>query len=168
MKVSKMLGKRIMSCSGKEGYVFSVNADKDGEIFMLCADDNEKEFALNLKNATHIGKNTLFEERADKEFATALRLGKACFDEDGKCIGRLEDFIFCGGKLKRAKIGKKNYPAEGLILGDVIIVKSVSLLKSDVVKNDTVLFKKGTPITDEVLEEAVAYGEYVQTRLKSL
>lgn len=168
MRVSKMLGARIVSLAGKEGYVLSVNADKDGEVFLLCADDNEKEFALNLKNATHIGKSTLFEERADREFATALRLGRACFDEDGKCLGRLEDFIFCGGKLKRAKIGKKNYPAEGLILGDVIIVKSVNLLKSDVVKGDAVLFKKGTPVTGEVLEEAAALGEYVQTRLKSI
>ena len=65
------------------------------------------------------------------------------------------------------RLGKACF-AEGLVYGDVIIVKQFLRLNGDVVKDGETLFKKGTFVTDDVLNEAAAAGEYVQTKLKSL
>ena len=168
MKLSKIFGKRIKSAGGKEGYVVSVNAEGQS-LFFVCADDNEREFTVDMQSVTSLGDNILYDGReSGKKAAVPVRLGRAGFDMRGNYLGNLEDFTIAGGKLKTAKIGKKNYPAEGLILGDVIIVKDLRRLKSDVIKNGSTLFKKGEYVTDGVLSEAAAAGEYVQTTLKTL
>lgn len=168
MKISQFLGKRIIGENGKDGYVLSVNTNGES-LYFVCADSEEREFAVDMQNVTGFGDSILYNgAESDKKAFTPVRLGKAAFDMRGNYLGNLEDFTLSGGKLKSAKIGKKNYPVEGLIFGDVIIVKDLRRLKSDVVKDGSILFKKGAYITDEVLVEAVAAGEYVQTTLKSL
>ncbi len=97
-----------------------------------------------------------------------MRLGCAGFDEKGNYLGILEEFTYSKNKLLKAKIGKKTYPAEGLLAGDVIIVKRVKRVNADVVKDGKVIIKKGTPLTNEVLASAEANGEYIQTNLKSI
>lgn len=167
MKVSELFGKRILGTNGKEGYVISVNAE-GGDICLVCADDSEREFAVDLKNVLSAGDKIIYDGTETGICATPLRLGRAGFDMRGKYLGNLCDFTLSGGKLKFAKIGKKNYPADGIILGDVVIVKDMRRLKSDVTKDGRTLFKKGAYVTDGVLSEAAAEGEYVQTTLKSL
>lgn len=168
MKVSSIYGKRILSTSGKCGYVISVNAGEQS-IFFVCADDNEKEFCVDMASVISVGDKIIYDgTECVSQNAVPLRLGRAGFDIQGNYLGKLEDFTVMGKQLKTAKIGKKNYPVEGLIFGDVIIVKNVRRLNCDVVKNGNTLFKKGTVVTDGVLAEAAAAGEYVQTTLKSL
>lgn len=168
MKLSQFFGKRIISTDGKEGYVLSVNADGQS-LFFVCADGNEREFTVDMSHVISIGDSILYDgTESDKKTSSHVRLGRACFDMQGNYLGNLEDVTLSGGKLKTAKIGKKNYPVEGLIWGDVVIVKNLRRLKSDVIKDGVTLFKKGSHITDEMLSEAAAAGEYVQTRLKSI
>lgn len=168
MKVSSIYGKKIMSTAGKEGYVISVNAEGQS-ICLICADGNEREFCVDMETVISSGDKIIYDgTECIICNAVPLRLGRAGFDMQGNYLGNLEDFTITGGKLKTAKIGKKNYPVEGLILGDVIIVKDLRRLKSDVIKNGNTLFKKGAYITDEVLAEAASAGEYVQTTLKSI
>lgn len=169
MNVSEFFGKKVISTQGKQGYVISVNAAQGRIECFICADENEKEFAVDVKNILSVGETVVYADRASEiKKATPLRLGRAGFDEKGNYLGILNDFTFTDGQLKTAKIGKKNYPAEWIIFGDVVIVKSMRRLKSDVTKEGEVILKKGTPVTQTVLDEAAAAGEYVQTTLKSL
>ena len=168
MKVSEFFGKRILGTNGKEGYVVSVNA-KGGSLCLICADGNEREFTVDMDNVLSLDDKIIYDgTEIENISAVPLRLGRAGFDTRGNYLGNLTDFTLSGGKLKTARIGKKNYPADGIILGDVVIVKDMRRLKSDVTKDGRTLFKKGAYITDEVLSEAAAEGEYVQTTLKSL
>lgn len=168
MKVSSIYGKKIMSTEGKEGYVISVNAEGQC-LYLVCADGNEKEFCVDMDSVVSIGDKIIYDgTECINLSAVPLRLGRAGVDMRGHYLGNLEDFTILRGRLKTAKIGKKNYPVEGLILGDVIIVKDLRSLKNDVVKDGSTLFKKGTFVTDEILSEAAAAGEYVQTTLKSI
>ena len=169
MKISELYGKRVISTAGKEGYVISVNATGGKILCLVCADEGEREFTVDFKNILAFGESVIYEDRQSVLAASVpVRLGRAGFDERGNYLGQLEDFTFKGEKLKSAKIGKKNYPAEGLILGDIVIVKDMKRLKKDVEKEGRLLFKKGTFVTEDVLLEAAASGEYVQTTLKTL
>ena len=167
MKVSELFGKRVLGTNGRDGYVVSVNAE-GRNAWLVCADDNEREFAVDLKNVLSADDKIIYDGTEVKVCATPLRLGRAGFDMRGKYLGNLCDFTLSRGKLKFAKIGKKNYPADGIILGDIVIVKDLRRLKSDVKKDGKTLFKNGAYVTDEVLSEAAAEGEYVQTTLKTL
>ena len=95
-----------------------------------------------------------------------------CADEEeneaGKYLGNLSDLDFNGTKIQRAKIGKRNYPAEKLFMGDVIIVPEVKRLKSDVIKDGKVILKKGAEVNPQLLSTAAAEGEFVQTNLKTI
>ena len=169
MKLSEIYGKKVLSTTGKEGYVLSVNAAGEKLTCFVCADMREREFTVEFKNIVKFGEKIIYTEGENCEaMGTPLRLGRACFNERGNYLGNLQDFTFFGDKLKTAKIGKKNYPAEGLILSDAVIVGDIRRLKSDVVKDGKTLFKKGTYVTEEVLNEAAVAGEYVQTTLKSI
>lgn len=168
MKISEIVGKKIFGEGGRQGYVVSVG-ELNGEIYLRCADGNEREFAVKMESVYQSGGNILFGggEAENKSFY-ALRLGRACYDMKGNYLGRLNDCTIRRGKLTGARIGKKNYPAGELIFGDAVLVKEVRRLNADVVKNGKTLFKKGTCVTDGLLGEAAAQGEYVQTTLKSI
>ncbi len=169
MNVSIFYGKPIESTAGKKGYVISVRAAADKLKCLICADENEKEFAVDVKNIIKIGDKIVYEDRDDAiKNSYSVRLGCAGFDESGRYLGNVEEITFKGDKLLKAKIGAKTYSAETLTYGDVIIVKKVKKLKYDVVKDGKVLFGKGTAVTREVLTEAELAGEYVQTNLKTI
>ena len=169
MVVSEIYGKKIESTNGKKGYVISVNATGGVLQCFICADENEKEFAVDVKNVISVGEKIIYEDRESAIKASKpLRLGRAGFDDKGKYLGVLEDYSFKGNKLCKIKIGKKNYPAEGVTCGDVVIVKRAKRLKYDVVKDGKVIIKKGTKVTDSLLKSAEEMGEYVQTNLKSI
>ncbi len=169
MKISEIYGKKVESTAGKSGYVVSCNGTAGKLVCLLCADENENEFFVDVKNIISVGSKIIFEDRETAiKSAKPIRLGRAGFDENGKYLGNLSDLSFNGTQIKQAKIGKKNYPAEKLFMGDVIIVPAVKRLKSDVIKDGKVILKKGTEVNTEVLTSAATEGEYVQTNLKTL
>lgn len=169
MKVSEIYGKQVESTAGKKGYVVSVNANGGKVECIICADENEREFAVDVKDVLRTGEKIIYEDRKSAiAESKPLRLGNAVFGESGEFMGILEDFIFSDGKLLSAKIGKKIYPAENLVLGDAVIIRNRRSLKYDVKKDGKIIIKKGTVITDEVYKTAEKEGEYVQTTLKSL
>lgn len=176
MKISRLYGKKIIG-EGAEGYVVSVETASGGKARLMCADKNEREFYLDLQrvkkadeHAVYVGAGDVLGNAIenDGERFSPLRLGRAAFDQRGNYLGKLAEATARGGKIARVKIGLKNYAAEEVIFGDVIIVRGLKKLKADVCKNGAVLFKKGTPVTRETLERAADAGEYVQTTLKSL
>lgn len=123
MKVSSIYGKKILSTEGKEGYVISLNAEGQS-LFLRCADYNEREFFVDMGSVISISDKIIYNGTECVNLnAAPLRLGRAGFDMRGNYIGNLMDVTITCGKLKTAKIGKKNYPIEGLILGDIILVK---------------------------------------------
>lgn len=170
MNVSEFYGKKVESTAGKKGYVISVNAYAGKLECLICADEDENEFAVDVKNIVTLENNLIvYEDRESAIKASKpLRLGCAGFDEKGVYLGNLEEYTFSKNKLLKAKIGKKTYPAEGVLLGDVAIVKRIKRVKADVIKNGKVIIKKGTPLTNEVLADAESQGEYIQTSLKSI
>ncbi len=168
MNISLFYGKKVESTEGKTGYVISVKAISGQLICLLCADEDENEFTIDVKNIIKIDHKIIFEDRESAiKNAKTVRLGCAGFDEEGNYLGNVEEFSFKGTKLLKAKIGKKSFSAENLIYGDVILVKRTKKLKFDVTKDGKVLFKKGTVITPKILKMAEENGEYVQTNLKS-
>ncbi len=169
MNVSVLFGKKVISTSGKSGYIISVNGGLGRVECLVCADNDENEFIVDIKNVVSFGEKVIFEDRENAiKAACPLSLGRAGFDEKGKYLGEVCDYTFNGNKLLRAKIGKKTYPAGDVVCGDAVIVKQRKRLKQDVVKDGKIIFKKGTPVTEEMLASAERQGEYVQTNLKSL
>lgn len=169
MKISEIYGKTVTGTDGKTGYVISVNAYKNTVVCLVCADEDENLFTIDVKNILSVGETIVYEDRQSAiNSAVPVRLGKAGFDEGGKYLGSLQDISLKDYKLVSAKIGKKNYPAEGLVSGDIIIVKKLKTLKSDVVKNGKIILKRGSSLTEKALETAADEGEYVQANLKSL
>ena len=169
MNVSMLYGKKVLSTEGRKGYVISVNAAAGKIECLTCADEDENEFFVDMKNVLKIGDTILFEdrERAIKA-AKPIRLGRASYDDGGIYLGNLEDMSYSGKRILRVKIGKKSYSPTELIYGDVVIAKKTKRLKSDVVKDGVVIIKKGTPVTGEVLKKAEKAGELIQTNLKSI
>lgn len=169
MKVSELYGKKAVSTNGKRGYVLSLNAAGGKIESIVLADENEREFTVDVQNILSVGEEIVFEDRESaQKAAKPIRLGRAGFDERGKFLGFLEELTLKGFKLSKAKIGKKNYPADGVVWGDVIIVGRTRRLKCDVLKDGKVILKKGTVIDEETMSAALETGEYVQTTLKSL
>lgn len=169
MKLSLFYGKKVESTAGKTGYVISVNVGSGKLECLTCADENENEFTVDIKNVIYIKDKILFEDRESaKSSAHPLRLGCAGYDEKGLYLGELKECTTSGYDLSSVKIGKKNYPASDIICGDVIIVKGVKRVKSDVKKDGKTIIKKGSVLSPEVVEKAVKNGEYVQTAMKSI
>lgn len=169
MKISELYGKKVESTAGKSGYVVSCNGAAGKLVCLLCADEEENEFYIDVKNILSVGSKIIFEDRETAiKTSKPIRLGRAGFNEAGKYLGNLSDLDFNGTKIQRAKIGKRNYPAEKLFMGDVIIVPEVKRLKSDVIKDGKVILKKGAEVNPQLLSTAAAEGEFVQTNLKTL
>jgi len=170
MKISLLYGKPVKSTAGKMGYVISVNGNGGKVECLICADENEAEFAVDVKNIISIKDFVLFDDR-DSVIRTSvpIRLGKPVYTDEGKFIGHLSDMTVENNVVCAAHVGKKKISADDFVCGDAVIVKSYDrVLKSDVKKNGKVLIKRGTPLTPEVLSLAQREGEYVQTNLKSI
>lgn len=169
MKISEIYGKTVKSTTGKRGYVIAVKVNREKLECLVCADDDENEFTVDINNVVKFGDMIIFNDRESAiKSAVPLRLGRASFDECGKYLGNLEEYLFEGNTLLKAKIGKKNYPAEELVCGDAVIVKKLKRLKGNVLKEGKIIIKSGTYLTDEVLNNAKLQGQYVQATMKSI
>ena len=170
MKISLLFGKRVESASGRGGYIMRVNGIGNEITSFTCADEDEQEFDIPVKNIKSI-KNTVTYSYAGKHGGSerSITLGKPVFDCEGNYIGRLTDIVTEKYEITSVFVGNKKFSADDIIYGDAVIVKSnVRFLKSDVKKNGKIIFRKGTPVTDEVAEKAQLVGEYVQTNLKTI
>ena len=170
MKISLLFGKKVESNTGKPGYILRINAVDNEIIGFTCADGDEREFDIPVRNIKSI-KNTVtysFEGKREGN-AKSLTLGKSVYDCEGNFIGNLCEIVTEKYKIISFVVGNKKFSADDVICGDVIIIKnSVKFLKSDVKKKGKIIFRKGTPITDEIALKAQKAGEYVQTNLKSM
>ena len=170
MKVSYLFGKKVVSTAGKEGYVIAVYADGNRLDRIICADENEKEFAVSA-TAFKTVKDRLVYKSAEKvqKGGTCLSLGKPVFDCGGAYLGKLTDFTIEKNRIVYANVGNKKFSFDDIVLGDAVIIKSSArVLKSDVTKEGKVLIKRGTPLSPEILQKAQEKGEYVQTNLKTI
>ena len=170
MKISQVFGKPVESASGRSGYVLSVNACGNKITSLTCADRDELEFDIPAKSIKNIKDKITYSyggRRGDGE--KSVRLGKPVFDCEGNFIGKLTDITFDKFVITHIYVGNRKFSADDVICGDAVIIKSnVRFLKSDVIKNGKIIFKRGTPLTDDVAEKAQLVGEYVQTNLKTI
>ena len=60
MKISEIYGKKVESTSGKTGYVVSCNGVAGKLVCLLCADEDENEFYIDVKNIVSIGSKIIF------------------------------------------------------------------------------------------------------------
>ncbi|MDE7440246.1 MAG: hypothetical protein K2N23_07050 [Clostridia bacterium] len=170
MKLSQMFGKIVESASGRSGYIISVNACENRITSITCADRDELEFDIPAKNIKSI-KDTVIYSYAGHcgENEKSVRLGRPVFDCEGNFIGKLTDITYDKFLITHIYVGNKKFSADDVICGDAVIIKNnVRFLKSDVMKNGKIIFKRGTPLTDDVAEKAQMMGEYVQTNLKTI
>lgn len=125
MKLSELYGKRIENKSGKAGgCVLGAVCGADNKAALICCDGEEKEFYVGVDSVICAGESVIYSDTGERiKKAAPLRLGAACYTENGKYLGRAADFECRGNSLKSAVIGKKKYAAERLVFGDVIIVR---------------------------------------------
>ena len=170
MKVSSIYGKKVISTSGKEGYVLSVWAEGNKIKSLFCADANEKEFNVDFDCVKSVKDKIIYKDcKSAKKSGKSVTLGKPVFSCEGEYIGKVTDFIAEKNELVFAIVGNKKFSCEDIIVGDAVIIKSSArIVRSDVKKGNRVIIRRGTPLTPEVLEKAQKKGEYVQTNLKSI
>ena len=170
MKISQLFGKKVESASGKSGFVLRVNGIENDITSFTCVDDDEQEFDIPVKNIRSV-KNAVTYSYTGKHGGNekSISLGKPVFDCEGNFVGVLDEIIYEKYKIVSIVVGNKKFPAEDVICGDAVIIKSsIRFLKSDVKKNGRILFRKGTPLSKEIAEKAQLCGEYVQTNLKTI
>ena len=170
MKLSVLFGKKVESASDKSGYVIRINAIGNSITSFTCADADEEEFDIPVKNVKSV-KNAITYSYAGTHGGAekSVTLGRPVFDSEGTYIGKLTDISFEKYEIAYVFVGNKKFSADDVICGDAVIIKSnVRFLKSDVKKNGKVVFRRGTPLTEEVAAKAQLIGEYVQTNLKTI
>ena len=170
MKISGLFGKKVESASSRSGYIIRVNAIGNDITSFTCADEDEQEFDIPVKNIKSV-KNTVTYSYAGKHGGneTSLNLGKPVFDCEGNYIGKLTDIVTEKYTIVSFFVGNKKFSADDIICGDAVIIKNtVRFLKSDVKKNGKIIFRRGTPLSEEVAKKAQLAGEYVQTNLKTI
>ena len=170
MKLSQVFGKPVESLSGRSGYVLSVNACGNKITSFTCADLEDVEFDIPAKNIKSIKQTVTYTYGGKRsEGEKSVRLGIPVFDCEGNFVGKLTDISFEKNTITCIYVGNKKFSADDVICGDAVIIKNnVRFLKSDVEKNGKIIFKRGTPLTDDVAEKAQMMGEYVQTNLKTI
>lgn len=168
--ITSLYGKAVESTAGKTGYVISVNAGSGKIQCLICADENENEFAVDVRNIVSVANKIIYEDRESAiNDSVPVRLGIPGYDLNGAYLGALKDITLKGDVLGAAIIGKKKYSAADVSLGDAAIVKNIPrTLKENVVKDGRVILKRGAPLTEENLQIAREAGVYVQTNLKTI
>lgn len=169
MKLSQLFGKKVYG-KGGSGYVLGVNAAGRKIEGFTCADADDTEFFIPLQNVKSVKAGISYTERGEaRADLTPLRLGKPVFDGAGNFVGKLTDMIIENNEVITLVSGNKKIPADKAVCGDAVIVNSsVRFLKSDVKRNGKTIFRKGTPVTEEIAQKARLAGEYVQTNLKTI
>ena len=111
MKISELFGKKVNGTAGKSGYVLSVFANGNKLEYLVCADENEREFTIDFKNIKSVRESVTFEE-AESQYAAArpLRLGRPVFDCEGLYLGKLTEITCDKNAVTSAHVGNNNNP----------------------------------------------------------
>lgn len=110
---------------GSRGYVLGA-IENGGRIeYLICCDDEDDEYCVRVDGIVSLDGRLIYDGReAKKPKAKALRLGAPCCDEQGRYLGRVEEFYIKNYTLKSAQIGGRRYAFDRLVRGDITIVRS--------------------------------------------
>jgi hypothetical protein len=124
MKVSWLIGRAIQSSDKKKhGYVLAVCVANGNVVSLLCADEHEKEFVVDVKDITAFAESLVFEDRsAILKAAVPVQLGKQSYNANGQYLGVLTDYEWDNGTLANAIIDGKPYAPNLVKVGDIALV----------------------------------------------
>jgi hypothetical protein len=124
MKISNLYGIKVESFNKKKnGYVLNIATEGNQITCLICIDDNEREFLIKTADIISMGEKIVFDKGSTKQpCKNKLQLGKSCFTQSGKFLGKLTDYEYTNFNLKFAIIGNKKFATTRLSFGDIIIV----------------------------------------------
>jgi uncharacterized protein YrrD len=124
MKISNLYGIKVERFNKKKnGYVLNIATEGNKITYLICIDDNEREFLIKPADIISIGEKIVFDKVSTKQpCKNKLQLGKSCFTQNGKFLGKLTDYECINFNLKFAIIGNKKFATTRLRFGDIIIV----------------------------------------------
>jgi hypothetical protein len=94
---------------------------------LICVDTNEREFFIPTQQIISFDDKIIFERVSPKQpHIHTLQLGKLCFTQNGKYLGRLNDYEHKNFSIKYAIIGNKKIEINRLTHGDIVIVNTPS------------------------------------------
>lgn len=123
MKVSNLLGIEILSKDKKMRVtVMSVCHAKNQIEGYICFNESQNKLFI---ERLYVGKDkqVYFNEfkKVRKKYKS-LRLGLPAYTNQGKYLGRVEDYLICGTHLSKVKINSRQYNANYITLGNAAIV----------------------------------------------
>lgn len=157
MKISTLYGSKIYGRNGN-GYIIGILREENRILQLKCASENEKIFFVNYNRIKTINGELYYTDKTRKNTrGTNVRLGKDCFFNCGKHVGKLTDLECIGEKITHFYIAEKKRAFEKFKERDAIILGS----------------DKNTPSSlphtqDELINEAIITGEYVKSVLTKL
>ena len=130
MNLSRLYTMTVERVDGKRhGYVIAAIREGDGVAALLCADENECEFFIEPDGIVRMSDSIVYRTEGKRRGRRGtMRLNVPCYNEYGRFMGYIEDYVMKQLTLKTCVIAGKNYPAERICVGDIALLKS---------KNDT-------------------------------
>lgn len=171
MKLSELYGKEVVSADkSRRGWVRAVLGSGSLPQFLLCFDEDEREFEIDFKNVIKTGEKIIFDDAEKRrKGAKCIRLGLPAYGTDGAFLGHLTDISGAKDGTFYYVIGKKKYRPEFVAVGDVLIVRAPRTLKQSVItEGGEVVLKKGCALDGEALKKAEEAGEYFQAQMKTI
>lgn len=141
MQLTSLIGKQILSPAGERiGYVLAARPSRDLKKVscLLCADDDEEEFFLPLKNVLSCG-DALIAQRVRAEAPTGIPcpIGSAVYTNAGERIGTLGELLLDDEEtlfIVHEEGGQLTYPPARVAVGDSLIVYPEGCKKPAAVK----------------------------------
>lgn len=130
MQLTSLIGKQILSPAGEHiGYVLAARPARDLKKVscLVCADEEEEEFFLPVKNVLSYG-DALIAQRTRTTAPTGLPcpIGSAVYSSEGERIGTLGELLIESGSdplfIVHEEGVKFTYPYSRVVLGDSLIV----------------------------------------------
>lgn len=115
MKVERMDGRR-------SGYVLRALAEGTDIRTLVCADEDEREFAIDTDKIINSDGRIVYERECPKPSRrNTLRAGTACFDERGKFLGMINDYNLNRFRVVSANVSGRKLPFDRLHVKDVAV-----------------------------------------------
>lgn len=140
MQLTSLIGKQILSPAGEHiGYVLAARPSRDLKKVscLVCADDDEEEFFLPMKNVLSCGDALIAQRvRASSPTGIPCPVGNAVYSHKGERIGTLGELFVGEDPLFTVyeESGQVNYPPARVAVGDSLIVYPVGCKKPAAVK----------------------------------
>ncbi len=141
MNISKLYELPVQRVDGKRrGYVLAVLREGDGVAAIACADENEREFFVDARSIVRLSDAIIYQtEGAKRTKKNVLRLNVPCYDERGKFLGYVEDYILKSCSVKSCVIASRSYPAGRVCLGDVAVLRDKNSTPAAIAAKDMFL-----------------------------